>query len=46
LVDAVRPAGDAVREVVVQAQAIVPGLSRSLEPSATMDAASRGGAAR
>jgi NAD(P)H-dependent flavin oxidoreductase YrpB (nitropropane dioxygenase family) len=46
LVAAVRPAGDVVREIVGEAEQILGGRSRTLEPSATMDAATRGGAAR
>ena len=46
LVDAVRPAGDVVREIVAEAEQILGDLSRTLEPSATMNAATRGGAAR
>jgi NAD(P)H-dependent flavin oxidoreductase YrpB (nitropropane dioxygenase family) len=46
LVDDVRAAGDVVRETVAEAESILRGLSRTLEPSATMDAATRGGAAR
>ena len=46
LVDAVQPAGDVVREIVAEAEHILSGLSRNLEASATMDAATRGGAAR
>jgi NAD(P)H-dependent flavin oxidoreductase YrpB (nitropropane dioxygenase family) len=46
LVDDVRPAGEVVAEIVVEAESVLRGLSRTLEPSATMDAATRGGAAR
>jgi NAD(P)H-dependent flavin oxidoreductase YrpB (nitropropane dioxygenase family) len=46
LIDAVQPAGEVVREIVADAEQILSALSRTLEPSATMDAASRGGAAR
>ena len=46
LVDGVRPAGNLVREIVAEAEEVLRGLSRTLEPSATMDAATRGGAAR
>ena len=46
LVDAVQPAGDVVREIVAEAERILSALSRNLEQSATMNAASRGGAAR
>ncbi|MEO5574883.1 MAG: nitronate monooxygenase [Gaiellaceae bacterium] len=46
LVDAVRPAGEIVREVVAEAEEILRGLSRAVETSATMNAASRGGAVR
>ena len=46
LVDSVKPAGEVVREIVADAVRILSELARSLEPSATMDAASRGGAAR
>ena len=46
LVDAVQPAGKVVRETVAEAERILTALSRTLEPSATMNAASRGGAAR
>lgn len=46
LVDDVRPAGDVVRETVGEAERILTELSRTLEQSATMNAASRGGAAR
>ena len=46
LVETVEPAGDVVREIVAEAETVLNALSRTLEPSATMDAASRGGAAR
>ena len=50
LVDAIEPAGEIVRRIVAEAVEILserlPGLVRSGETSATMDAASRGGAAR
>ena len=46
LVDAVQPAGEVVREIVAEAEEILAALSHRQEPSATMDAASRGGAAR
>lgn len=46
LVDSVKPAGEVVQEVVADAARILGELSRSFEPSATMNAAPRGGAAR
>ena len=46
LVDAVKPAGEVVREIVAEAGEILTALSHAYEPSATMNAASRGGAAR
>jgi NAD(P)H-dependent flavin oxidoreductase YrpB (nitropropane dioxygenase family) len=50
LVDAIEPAAEIVRRIVEEAEEILrerlPGLVRSGDRSATMDAASRGGAAR